>query len=71
MLPSFYAALSRFYCLEPTHQFGNKHCIEPEYVNRNWLLHGMANKFVGKRDCIQLFNAIATFLGMITDFSDS
>lgn len=38
MLPSFKAALSRFYCLDSTHQFGNKDSIEPEYIQRDWLM---------------------------------
>lgn len=71
MLPSFNSALSRFYCLDPTHQFGNKDCIEPEYIQRDWLLHGMTDRVVSRRECIQLFNAIATFLGMRTDLADS
>lgn len=71
MLPSLDEALSRYYSLDSAHQFGNKDSIEPKYIQRNWLLHGMTDRIVSRRECIQLFNAIATFLGMRTDLADS
>lgn len=71
MLPSFDAAFQRFYNLDPAHQFGNPGCVEPNYIQRDWLLHGMTNRIVTQNECIQLFNAIVVFLGMRTDLANS
>lgn len=31
---------------------------EPDYVNRNFLMHGMSNRTINKNDCIKLFVAV-------------
>lgn len=71
MLPSLSTALERFYSLNSDQQFGKINSIEPDYIQRDWLLHGMTSNNVTQRECIQLFNTIATFLGMRTDLADS
>lgn len=34
--------------------------IEPQHLERNWLMHGMTTRDVTEEDCIKLFNANAT-----------
>lgn len=33
--------------------------IEPDYLERNWLMHGMTQRTIIEVDCIKLFNTIS------------
>ena len=43
-------------------KYSFENCIEPPYMNRNWLMHGMMKREVTKTECIQVFNALFTLL---------
>jgi hypothetical protein len=36
--------------------------IEPPYLNRNWMMHGMMKRNVTQAECLQMFNALFTLL---------
>ncbi|RKN77086.1 hypothetical protein [Paenibacillus ginsengarvi] len=40
--------------------------VEPDYLERNWLMHGMTHRKITEIDCIKLFNAIST-LAFLTE----
>lgn len=54
----FLYAISLFACLEAFFSNGNDFKNEPQTINRNFLAHGMSQRPVRKRDCIQLFYAL-------------
>jgi hypothetical protein len=39
--------------------------IEPNYLERNWLMHGMTRRRITEVDCIKLFNAIEALAFLI------
>lgn len=56
MYPSIIEFLNRLF-VDGKYTFENK--VEPPYVNRNWLLHGMSCRVIKRYECIQLFNALS------------
>ncbi len=52
-----------FACLNVFFANGDDFKKQPELANRNFICHGMLNKSVRKRDCIQLFLLYHNFLG--------
>ena len=69
LLPSVGRFINIFFGLESENQFGNEGGWEPKYLTRDWLMHGMTDRIVSKMDCIQLFNALASFLAIKTDMT--
>jgi hypothetical protein len=53
--PSLIAYLNRLF-VDGEYTFENK--IEPPYINRNWLLHGMSYRNIERYECIQILNAL-------------
>lgn len=67
---SFYTMLkyvNLFACLSTLFANGNDFKKEPDTINRNFIDHGMNNRSVRKRDCIQLF----LLLGNLMDFLEN
>lgn len=52
LIPSLDGFIKSFY--NSGYTFENK--IEPNFVERNWLMHGMTNRKISEEDCIKLFN---------------
>jgi hypothetical protein len=56
LLPSLDGFIESFY--NSGYTFENK--VEPDFLERNWLMHGMTNRRISEVDCIRLFNVIGT-----------
>lgn len=56
LLPSLDGFITSFF--DGGYRFDNG--IEPQYLERNWLMHGMTDRNITEEDCIKLFNANAT-----------
>lgn len=54
-----------FACLETIFAKANNFKDEPVVINRNFLDHGMSNRRVRKRDCIQLFLVLQNLLQLM------
>lgn len=52
LLPSLDGFIESFY--NSGYPFDKK--IEPSFIERNWLMHGMTDRKVSEEDCIKLFN---------------
>lgn len=63
-LPSLSTFMDRFYD-NSNYKFEDR--IEPPYLNRQWLMHGMMKRDITKGECIQMFNALLT-LRFITEY---
>lgn len=55
MYPSLIYFLRRLFVEDDEHRLGKK---EPQYMNRNWLMHGDSCRDIGEMDCIQVLNAL-------------
>lgn len=51
-----------FACLKTVFAHANDFRREPSVINRNFVDHGMTNRNVRKRDCIQLFLLLNNFV---------
>lgn len=51
-----------FACLKTVFANANDFRREPSVINRNFIDHGMTNRNVRKRDCIQLFLLLNNFV---------
>lgn len=69
LLPSVDSFINMFFGLKSENQFGNEGSWEPQYLTRDWLMHGMTERNISKTYCIKLFNALASFLAIKTDMS--
>ncbi len=56
LLPSIDGFINTFFNSGLIFQNG----IEPQHLERNWLMHGMTDRDVTEEDCIKLFNANVT-----------
>ncbi|GMK38520.1 hypothetical protein PCCS19_15740 [Paenibacillus sp. CCS19] len=56
LLPSLDGFIQRYF--NGKYTFEKK--VEPNYLERNWLMHGETRRVVSEADCIKLFNAICT-----------
>lgn len=56
LLPSLDGFIETFYNSGYTFDKG----IEPSFIERNWLMHGMTDREISEEDCIKLFNANAS-----------
>lgn len=57
-----------FTCLETFYADGDNFKSEPFVINRNFVSHGMSQRRVRKRDCIQLFLALSNLAYCMEDF---
>lgn len=57
-IPSFYAFATRTFVDGDAHKFDTG--TEPDYLNRNWLMHGRMTRLVKRFECVQLINAFHT-----------
>lgn len=61
-MPSFLKYASRLFMEEDQYNWTKPGYIEPPYLNRNWLMHGRRTKPVERYECIQLMNALITWI---------
>ena len=57
-------------CLSVVFANANDFKVQPEVINRNFLMHGMMHRNVYKRDCVQLFLLYYNFIQLIDLFYD-
>lgn len=57
-IPSFYSFTNRTFVDGYVHNFDTG--TEPDYLNRNWLMHGRMTRPVKRYECVQLKNAFHT-----------
>lgn len=67
-LPSFYQYAERTFTEDSTHDM-DLGC-EPEYFNRNWLMHGKRTKPVERYEVLQIYNALLCLEAIIDALQD-
>ena len=62
LIPSLEGFIKSFFNSGYTFENG----VEPTFVERNWLMHGLTNRVVSAEDCIKLFNANGSLRYVLT-----
>ena len=68
-IPSFTAFATRIFVDGKEHDLDTG--TEPEYLNRNWLMHGQVTRSVQYYECVQIINAFHTLMTIEEIINDS
>ncbi len=71
MYPSLIAFLYRLFVEEGENDIDKG--TEPDYINRNWILHGHSTRIIERYECIQLINAlnVLEFVCRVNNFEEN